>query len=214
MSLPAVLHFENTALDVVDRAGNPWLRLHQVGVALGYSRADSINKIYQSNADEFTDQMTALVKLPDLLHRNDVAGQLREVRIFSLRGCHLLAMLARTDKAKAFRSWVLDILDGLTPQQNVTAELIGLMRDMAQAQKQTLALIETLAPRRKSEPRDILSADVPAILALKADQVPQAQIARQLKLSTASVSLIVRGYYRINDDGTVNVGSNFYTHNA
>ncbi|GJC32652.1 hypothetical protein KAM398_26550 [Acinetobacter sp. KAM398] len=33
------------------------------------------------------------------------------VRIFSLRGCHLIAMFARTDVAKAFRKWVLDVLD-------------------------------------------------------------------------------------------------------
>src|SRR5690606_26085950 len=29
----------------------------------------------------------------------------------SLRGCHLLAMFARTDIAKQFRKWVLDVLD-------------------------------------------------------------------------------------------------------
>ena len=33
------------------------------------------------------------------------------VRIFSLRGCHLLAMFARTPVAKAFRRWVLDVIE-------------------------------------------------------------------------------------------------------
>ncbi|MDR5615566.1 MAG: hypothetical protein RAM38_15530, partial [Arsenophonus sp.] len=33
------------------------------------------------------------------------------VRIFSLRGAHLIAMFARTHIAKEFRKWVLDILD-------------------------------------------------------------------------------------------------------
>ena len=33
------------------------------------------------------------------------------MRVFSLRGAHLLAMFARTPKAKEFRRWVLDILD-------------------------------------------------------------------------------------------------------
>ncbi|MGC6299300.1 hypothetical protein ACMXZB_12455, partial [Pasteurella multocida] len=39
--------------------------------------------------------------------------------IFSLRGCHLIAMFARTPIAKEFRKWVLDILDRETnqPQQ-------------------------------------------------------------------------------------------------
>lgn len=34
-----------------------------------------------------------------------------KVRIFSLRGCHLLAMFARTPVAKAFRRWVLDVIE-------------------------------------------------------------------------------------------------------
>lgn len=44
---------------------------------------------------------------------NGINNNLREksVRVFSLRGCHLIAMFATTDKAKEFRRWVLDILD-------------------------------------------------------------------------------------------------------
>lgn len=33
------------------------------------------------------------------------------IRIFSLRGCHLLAMFARTPVAKAFRKWCLDVIE-------------------------------------------------------------------------------------------------------
>jgi hypothetical protein len=35
------------------------------------------------------------------------------VRIFSLRGAHLLGMFARTARAAEFRRWVLDILEGV-----------------------------------------------------------------------------------------------------
>lgn len=35
----------------------------------------------------------------------------KKVRVFSLRGAHLIAMFARTPVAKEFRRWVLDILD-------------------------------------------------------------------------------------------------------
>ena len=48
--------------------------------------------------------MTALVEM-------QTAGGLQKMRIFSLRGAHLIAMFARTKIAKAFRKWVLDILD-------------------------------------------------------------------------------------------------------
>jgi hypothetical protein len=41
------------------------------------------------------------------------------VRIFSPRGCYLLGMLARTTRAKAFRVWVLDVLEGRLPPRRV-----------------------------------------------------------------------------------------------
>lgn len=44
---------------------------------------------------------------------NGINNSLRKksVRIFSLRGAHLIAMFSRTPVAKEFRKWVLDILD-------------------------------------------------------------------------------------------------------
>ena len=41
------------------------------------------------------------------------SGVQTEQRLFSLRGCHLIAMFAKTDIAKQFRVWVLDILDAV-----------------------------------------------------------------------------------------------------
>ena len=48
--------------------------------------------------------MTQLVEI-------QTAGGLQQVRVFSLRGAHLLGMLARTEKAKEFRRWVLDVIE-------------------------------------------------------------------------------------------------------
>lgn len=49
----------------------------------------------------------------------DPRGVEQNARIFSLRGAHLLAMFSRTNKAKEFRKWVLDVLDKETsPQKN------------------------------------------------------------------------------------------------
>jgi prophage antirepressor-like protein len=100
------LVFRETQFDVIDRNGQPWLRSPQIAGALGYNRADRIADVYNRNADEFTDSMTALVEL-------DTNGGKQHVRIFSLRGVHLLAMLSRTAVAKEFRHWVLDVLEGV-----------------------------------------------------------------------------------------------------
>ncbi|MBN4667189.1 Bro-N domain-containing protein [Pandoraea nosoerga] len=107
----AVLVFEDVEFDIVDVHNVPWLRAPQIEAALGYEKRGAINTLYDRNFDEFTDEMTQLVEL-------DTAGGRQQVRIFSPRGCYLLGMLARTERAKAFRAWVLDVLEGrLVPQQ-------------------------------------------------------------------------------------------------
>lgn len=109
---PAVLVFEDIEFDVVDIHNVPWLRGIQIGYALAYQNpAQNIQNLFDRNADEFTAEMTQLVEL-------DTAGGRQQVRIFSPRGCYLLGMLARTERAKAFRAWVLDVLEGRrVPQQ-------------------------------------------------------------------------------------------------
>lgn len=93
----APLVFHSTQFDIVDHNGQPWLRLPQIEGALGYANSGkALSELYRRNAAEFTPSMTAVVKLPDLHPQNEGAGQLRETRIFSLRGAHLLGMFART----------------------------------------------------------------------------------------------------------------------
>ena len=99
------LTFQNTTLSVINQHNQIFVKSSDLGLALGYKNpTGDISKIYERNADEFTAEMTALVEMP-------TAGGIQKVRIFSLRGAHLIAMFARTKIAKAFRKWVLDILD-------------------------------------------------------------------------------------------------------
>ena len=99
------LTFQNTKLSVINQNNQIWLSALDVGKSLGYSQpVVGVTKIYDRHHDEFTEKMTALIDMP-------TAGGLQKVRIFSLRGAHLIAMFARTKIAKAFRKWVLDVLD-------------------------------------------------------------------------------------------------------
>ena len=108
------LTFGDCRIEMITRDGELWARGTQIGGALGYGNpGKKIHELYTRHADEFTDSMTAVVKLPDVNPQTGDAGQVREVRIFSLRGAQLLAMFARTKAAKEFRRWVLDILDAL-----------------------------------------------------------------------------------------------------
>lgn len=108
-----VLTFEDTEFDAVDIHCVPWLRGFQIGCALRYKNPSSdMAKLYECNADEFTPEMTQILDLP-------TAEGIQQVRVFSPRGCYLLAILSRTEKSKVFRAWVLDVLEGrIEPRQS------------------------------------------------------------------------------------------------
>ena len=93
---------------VTQNDGQIWLTSTELAKALGYAETDSLSKIYNRNKDEFTGNMTTTVKMGVVRKTGKVT---MSVRLFSLRGCHLLAMFAKTEVAKQFRKWVLDLLD-------------------------------------------------------------------------------------------------------
>lgn len=102
------ISFHNTHFTIIPHNGQPWLTAAQIAQALGYAREDAVSRIYYRNADKFTPYMTTTVKLTVV--RKTGAVQM-DVRIFSLRGAHLIAIFSRTALAKEFRRWVLDVLD-------------------------------------------------------------------------------------------------------
>ena len=101
------LCFNNFKFSPVTHQNLPWIRSTELAHALGYKREDILGKLYRKNADEFTPDMTQLIEIVD----NTGSVFPLKLRIFSLRGCHLLAMFARTPVAKAFRKWVLDVIE-------------------------------------------------------------------------------------------------------
>ena len=107
-SLPDCVRFHDTELSIIDRDGVPWLTSADLARALGYLSSDEVGRLYRRNKDEFSDGMALTVKLTG---RGQVAPT--NHRVFSPRGCHLIEMFARTDRAKEFRRWVLDVLEGL-----------------------------------------------------------------------------------------------------
>lgn len=110
--MTASLCFNDFTFSPVTRDSQPWFKSSEIARALGYKREDFLSKLYRKNADEFTPDMTQVVEnLAE--RRNGVPGNLSDgrARIFSLRGCHLLAMFARTPVAKSFRRWVLDVIE-------------------------------------------------------------------------------------------------------
>ncbi|EWG13367.1 hypothetical protein P910_003378 [Xylella fastidiosa Mul-MD] len=104
--LPAAVCFSGQSLSIIDRDGTPYLSARDLARALGYADERSVLRIYARRAGEFTYQMSTVVNL------TTVTGD-KPTRLFSPRGCHLVAMFARTSVAAAFRRWVLDVLEVL-----------------------------------------------------------------------------------------------------
>lgn len=102
------LTFNGNTLTTINQADQIWLTSADVAKALGYKSTRSLTNLYNANSDEFSANMTEVIESVTSLKTK---GLTVKTRIFSLRGCHLIAMFARTDIAKAFRVWVLDILD-------------------------------------------------------------------------------------------------------
>ena len=98
------LVFQSATINPVrHQDGQVWVTATDLSKALGYKRDDAVSKILIRNADEFKDYMTQVIDNP---HNPNVG-----LRIFSLRGAHLIAMFARTAVAKEFRKWVLDVIE-------------------------------------------------------------------------------------------------------
>ncbi|PHM46619.1 antirepressor [Xenorhabdus miraniensis] len=103
------LTFRSNVFNPVSHANDIWLTAPELAKALQYKKTDAITQIYDRNSDEFTSAMTMTLNL----RVNGINNSLRKklVRVFSLRGAHLVAMFSKTSVAKEFRRWVLDILD-------------------------------------------------------------------------------------------------------
>ena len=111
----AELTFATLTIQTIDRDGERWLTISDIAAALypyenkGGSQSEApfekrVRNLYARHAEEFSDSMTALIEV-------QTAGGMQKTRVSSLRGAHLLGMLARTKKAKEFRRWVLDIIE-------------------------------------------------------------------------------------------------------
>lgn len=99
------LSFNDVNFSPVQANGQIWLSSSELAQALDYKNIKSVSNLYNSNKDEFSSSMTQVIE-------SVTSGNYKtKTRIFSLRGCHLIAMFARTAVAKDFRKWVLDVLD-------------------------------------------------------------------------------------------------------
>jgi prophage antirepressor-like protein len=109
------LSFNNVDLTPIDNNdGQIWFTSKHLAESLGYKSTDSITRIYNRYSDEFSESMSQSHTVYEAVNSDSAENRGKlgvTTRIFSLRGCHLIAMFARTKVAKDFRAWVLNVLD-------------------------------------------------------------------------------------------------------
>ncbi|EBX9481584.1 hypothetical protein DUA64_25610 [Salmonella enterica subsp. enterica serovar Abony] len=113
-------NFKGVQLSPVTNLEGVWFTSADLAKALEYSNSRAVTMIFNKYADEFSYGMSQVlevsttekdVEVLDLSTSKSAKNLKKKVRVFSLRGAHLIAMFARTPVAKEFRRWVLDILD-------------------------------------------------------------------------------------------------------
>jgi len=113
------LSFNDVNFSPVQHNNQIWLTASELAKALGYAKSDAVTQIYERNKDEFNASMTLTLNMSakgnietlNMSVSKKGRNLMRNIRIFSLRGCHLITFFARTSVAKQFRKWVLDVLD-------------------------------------------------------------------------------------------------------
>ncbi|HDL7647898.1 TPA: hypothetical protein PXO92_004666 [Yersinia enterocolitica] len=89
--------------------GKIWFTSEQLANLLEYTDSKKVANLYNRHKDEFTECMSTVAKLRIGKENNEL--QCIQMRIFSVRGAHLIGMLSRTKVAKALRRWLLDLAD-------------------------------------------------------------------------------------------------------
>lgn len=151
------LSFNEVNFTPVEQNGQIWLTAPELASALGYSKSDAVGQVYERNKDEFNSSMTTTitVKSNDSVETLNLSvskkskNLTKTIRIFSLRGAHLIAMFSKTSIAKQFRKWVLDVLD----REVVIKQLEG--RQSISPEQQ--ALLHEIVARRSGGERKIFA---------------------------------------------------------
>ncbi len=127
--------FHETTFTTIKRKGQIWFTASDLAAALRYANVKSITNLYNQNFDEFSPGMSQVIE-------SVTSGNYRKrVRIFSLRGAHLLAMFARTPVAKEFRRWVLDILDRESGSKRLPAKAPATVQVLCPCCGQTASIL-------------------------------------------------------------------------
>jgi len=170
MTKAITAQFQGLDLSIIDHNGQKWLTAEQIGLALGYNPANASAGI-RNLYNRHADEFTEQDTCRINLMRQ---GQAREVLVFSATGCHLLSFFSNTPRAKAFRAWAKEAL----------------------VQGPAAQVIPAPTPRRAKINRTVERQ----VMELFVAGHGQREIARLLRISPATVSLLLTAKWQFSTD--------------
>lgn len=188
--------FMGLTLNIIDHNQQRWLTAEQIGLALGYTETNArhgVLKLYRKHADEFTENDKGVVEMA-------TAGGKQKVTIFSQSGCNLLSFFANTSRAKQFRAWAKQALTEIRrsdPIERMAASVEKLAQGMEVVVRKldhTDKYVSLLEQNQRGHVK-VTWEIAQQIKELKAQGMPQASIARHLRVSAATVCLILKDKY-------------------
>jgi len=131
--------FKGVPLAFTQVDGEWWNDATEAAAALGYTKRRALLRLFQRHAVEFGADETRVAKL------TTTDGKAYNKRVFSPRGLRHLALLGRTPKCKAFRRWVLDVIDELQRARRPAPAIAQLRASMeATLQKKLDLALQTM----------------------------------------------------------------------
>jgi prophage antirepressor-like protein len=156
--------FNGTPVRFIEREdASLWMDAEQLAECLGYANADGVRRLANRHDDEVS-AFRSRVKVTRDRGEGEVTA---EVVIFEERALYLLACFAKTDKAKAFRAWVIETCRDLRTngkvlvdreewekRQSFTATLLSAYEKQAEAMAEVASAAGfLLGLRRRTKPK-------------------------------------------------------------
>ena len=141
--------FGEIQADIYKKGDEPYMTAKQLGECLGYSDPIiAINKLVKRNEYLKSKEFSVLTKLVS------TDGKQYNTRIFTEDGIYEITMLAKTEKAKEFRSWVRKILKSLRRGETKLVSMTEYQRMMAQTRSENAKIRKAQILTRLAEQYD------------------------------------------------------------
>lgn len=140
--------FGDIQADIYKKGDEPYMTISQLAECLDYADKKGVEKVIAKNPYLKNSQFSIIGKVPLAV------GGTQNTRIFTEDGIYEITMLAKTEKAKEFRSWVRKILKSLRRGDTKLVSMTEYQKMMAQTRAENAKIRKAQILTRLAEQYD------------------------------------------------------------